>query len=79
MATRRQGEFYHTKLARKFYWEEVDEFISMWGDGLHIADIANRLGCEPEEVFVLALDLTLQGEIGSRKNGVFGNAQSVCV
>ena len=77
MATRRQGEFYHTKLARKFYWEEVDEFISMWSNGLHISDIANKLGCETEEAFVLALDLTLQGEICNRENGIYGKAQTV--
>ena len=68
----KRGEFYHTKLARKFYWEEVDSFIELWQGGSHIADIADRLGCEPEEAFVLALDLTLQGEIGSRANGVYG-------
>lgn len=69
----RRGEFYHVKLGRKFYWEEVDSFIELWSEGMHLVDIANKLGCEVEEAFILALDLTVQGTIDNRPHGVFGH------
>ena len=74
MATKyRRGEFYHVKIGRKFYWEEVDAFIDLWKEGIHLVDIASKLGCDVDEAFILALDLTVQGTIDKRLHGIFGH------
>ena len=67
-----KSEFYKVNFDLKFYPEEVDVFKSMWENGIHLEDIANKLGRDIEEAFILALDLTVKGSIPERSGGVYG-------
>lgn len=58
-----------------FSWfpEEVGKVKQLWNQGLHIADIAEYMKRDQDEVAVLIMHLARKGKIEKRKTGVFGN------
>jgi len=58
-----------------FSWfpQEISIVKKMWNTGCHIADIAEKIERDQDEVAVLVMHLARQGKIRLRKNGVFGN------
>ena len=68
-----KSEFYRPAFDVKFYPEEVTELKEMWNSGSSLPQIANRLGREVEEAFILALDLASKGAINERSGGLWGN------
>lgn len=51
---------------------EVAAVIEGWRRGDHVADIADRIRRDPDEVAVLLIDLARCGRIARRQGGVFG-------
>lgn len=51
---------------------ELVQIRDDWAEGLHLADISRRIERDPNEVFVLLLDLTQQNRIRKRKGGIYG-------
>ena len=68
-----KSEFYRPAFDVKFYPEEVTELKSMWNNGSSLPEIANRLGRDIEEAFILALDLACKGVIDNRIGGLWGD------
>ena len=50
---------------------ELVQIRDDWAEGLHLADISRRIERDPNEVFVLLLDLTQQNRIRKRKGGIY--------
>jgi hypothetical protein len=55
-----------------FIPEEAETTKQMWQEGKHIADIAEKLKRDMDEVAVLIMHMARRGEIERRKTGVFG-------
>lgn len=58
-----------------FSWfpQEIALVQKMWNTGCHIADIAEKIERDQDEVALLIIHLARQGKIQLRKSGVFGN------
>lgn len=56
-----------------FTREETEAVLDFWGEGKHIADIAEHMKRDQDEVAVLIMHLARRGKIAKRKMGVFGN------
>ena len=71
---RPQEELYIALSELDFSWyhAEVERVRKLWAYGLHIAEIAERLGRDVDEVAVLIMDLARKNKIRRRKNGVLG-------
>ena len=52
---------------------EIGAVLDFWGEGKHIADIAEYMKRDQDEVAVLIMHLSRQERIAKRKMGVFGN------
>jgi len=63
-----------SELDFSWYPDEVERVKKLWRYGLHIADIAEQLKRDPDEVAILIMDLARQKIIKPRKGGVFGKA-----
>lgn len=71
----RPQEQLHIALADlDFAWfpAEVEKVQQLWQAGRHIADIAETIGRDPDEVALLLMDLARQDKLPGRKNGVIG-------
>lgn len=57
-----------------FSWfpSEVEQVQQLWQAGEHIADIAQQLRRDEDEVAILIIDLARQGKVQERKNGAYG-------
>ena len=64
-----------SELDFSWYQNEVEQVAQMWRDGIHIADIAERMERDIDEVAILIMDLARRGVIGRRKNGAMGEVQ----
>ena len=61
-----------SELDFSWYPGEVERVKKLWAYGLHIADIAERLERDIDEVAVLIMDLARKNKIRRRKNGILG-------
>ena len=61
-----------SELDFSWYPGEVGQVAQLWRKGLPVADIAERMERDIDEVAILIMDLARRGVIGRRKNGVFG-------
>jgi hypothetical protein len=52
----------------------VEQVAQLWRKGLHIADIAEKIKRDIDEVAILIMDLARRDVIEPRKNGVAGEA-----
>lgn len=52
---------------------EIGAVLDFWGEGVHIADIAEELNRDQDEIAVLIMHLARKGKIQNRKRGVLGN------
>lgn len=60
------------------FWPREDEakVIEMWKRGVHVADIAETVGRDVDEVGLLLYEQGMQGYIGHRPGGVLGSEAS---
>lgn len=67
-------ELYIALLGLDFSWfpEEVKKVAEMWREGYGIREIAEEVGREGDEVFLLLLDLARKKEIESREGDLYG-------
>jgi len=56
-----------------FTKEETEAVLDFWGEGKHIADIAEYMKRDQDEVAVLIMHLARKGKIEYRKRGVLGH------
>jgi hypothetical protein len=63
-----------SELDFSWYPGEVEQVAQMWRDGIHIADIAEKMKRDTDEVVILIMDLARRGVIEPRKNGALGEA-----
>lgn len=56
------------------FWPQEDEtkVIEMWAAGNHIADIAEAVQRDQDEIFLLLLEKARAGEITERDGGIYG-------
>lgn len=56
------------------FWSQEDEakVIEMWAAGSHIADIAEAVNRDQDEIFLLLLELAKAGGITERDGGIYG-------
>ena len=55
-----------------WYPVQVQEAKKLWKEGWGVDEIAQKVGREGDEVFLLLLDLGRKGRIKPREGGVFG-------
>jgi predicted regulator of amino acid metabolism with ACT domain len=55
-----------------WYPEEISIVKKMWNTGCHIADIAEKIERDQDEVAVLIMHLSRKRKIHKRAKGVFG-------
>jgi hypothetical protein len=55
-----------------FLPEEAETTKKMWHDGKHIADIAEKLQRDIDEIAILIMHMARRGEIEKRKSGALG-------
>lgn len=60
-----------------WYTSQVDKVRQMWEAGEHIADIAEAVKRDQDEVAILLMSLSRSKKIGNRTHGVFGEAKEV--
>lgn len=63
-----------SELDFSWYPGEVEQVAQLWRKGLPVADIAERMERDIDEVAILIMDLARRGIIEPRKNGVAGEA-----
>jgi len=56
------------------YDSEVEAVIADWKAGLHLADIAERIGRDPDEMAIIIIGLGHRGRLGERPGGYAGCA-----
>ena len=61
-----------SELDFSWYPNEVEQVAQLWRDGLPVADIAEKMERDVDEVVILIMDLARRMMIGQRKNGVLG-------
>lgn len=61
-----------SELDFSWYPGEVEQVAQLWREGLHIADIAEKMKRDIDEVVILIMDLARRKMIGPRKNGALG-------
>ena len=64
-----------SELDFSWYPGEVEQVAQLWREGLHIADIAEKMKRDIDEVAILIMDLARKNKVRRRKNGVFGEVQ----
>lgn len=57
---------------------DVRKFDAAWRDDVPLAEIANMLGRDTDEVAILAIDRARRGRIQPRKGGLFGKVATPC-
>ncbi|WDL97817.1 helix-turn-helix domain-containing protein [Alicyclobacillus sp. ALC3] len=57
---------------------DVRKFDAAWRDDVPLAEIAEVLGRDADEVAILAIDRARRGRIQPRAGGVFGKAVRLC-
>ena len=62
-----------SELDFSWYPNEVEQVAQMWRDGIHIADIAEKMKRDIDEVVILIMDLARRDVIEPRKNGAAGS------
>jgi hypothetical protein len=63
-----------SELDFSWYPGEVEQVAQLWREGIHIADIAEKIKRDIDEVAILIMDLARRDVIEPRKNGVAGEA-----
>ena len=61
-----------SELDFSWYPGELEQVAQFWRDGLPVADIAEKMERDIDEVAVLIMDLARKNKIRRRKNGVLG-------
>ena len=61
-----------SELDFSWYPGEVEQVAQLWRDGIHIADIAEKMKRDIDEVAILIMDLARRDVIEPRKNGAMG-------
>ena len=56
-----------------FYPDEMEKVIESWRAGVEIAEIAQSLNREIDEIAILIMDLARKNKVEKRRGGVFGN------
>ena len=64
-----------SELDFSWYRGEVEQVAQLWREGLPVADIAERMERDIDEVAILIMDLARRDVIGRRKNGALGEVQ----
>ena len=64
-----------SELDFSWYPGEVEQVARLWRKGLHIAEIAERMERDIDEVAILIMDLARRGIVEPRKNGAMGEVQ----
>ena len=59
-----------------WYPVQVSKVIRLWDGGMDIRDIADQVGRDGDEVFLLLMDLGRRGRIKPREGGVFGTGNA---
>ena len=61
-----------SELDFSWYPGEVEQVAQLWREGLPVADIAEKMERDIDEVAILIMDLARQKKIEPRKNGAAG-------
>ena len=64
-----------SELDFSWYPGEVEQVAQLWREGLPVADIAEKMERDVDEVAILIMDLARRGVIRRRKNGALGEVQ----
>jgi hypothetical protein len=64
-----------SELDFSWYPGEVEQVAQLWRKGLPVADIAEKMKRDIDEVVILIMDLARRDVIGRRKNGALGEVQ----
>ncbi len=74
---RPQEELYIALSELDFSWYpgEVEQVAQLWRKGLPVADIAEKMKRDIDEVVILIMDLARRDVIEPRKNGAMGEVQ----
>ena len=75
--TRPDEELYICLEQLDFSWfqDKVEIVKDMWGEGEPIDEIAQAVGRDCDEVFLLLMDLVRRRKIHKRDNGIFGKGR----
>jgi hypothetical protein len=62
------------------FWSSEDEakVIEMWASGNHIADIAEAINRDQDEIAILVIELAREEKISYRDAGVYGSEVKQC-
>ena len=63
-----------SELDFSWYRGEVEQVAQLWRKGMPVADIAEKMKRDIDEVAILIMDLARRDVIEPRKNGVAGEA-----